>query len=243
MTIQAVTFDFWNTLVREDTDKKQERATAWTALLREHDRAVESDALDAAINTGWYTYVRHWTENVPFGAADVIDVMLTELGIDADRSLRDEMLAVIIDPPMETRPPLNTGVIEVLTSLRDADVRIGIVCDVGLTPSPVLRRYLQIQGALEFFDHWSFSDEVGVYKPDAKIFRHALEGLGDIAPQRAAHVGDLRRTDIFGAQSMGMTAVRYTGVQDDPVMPDAPVIEGDHVIDDHRRLPGVLGIV
>lgn len=243
MTIRAVTFDFWNTLVREDTDKKDERATAWTALLREHDRPVDPEALDAAINTGWYTYVRHWTENVPFGAADVIGVMLDELGIDADRSLRDAMLAVIVDPPMQTRPPLNDGVIEALTVLRDADVRIGIVCDVGLTPSPVLRRYLDIQGALGFFDHWSFSDEVGVYKPDAKIFQHALEGLGGVEPRHAAHVGDLRRTDIFGAQSMGMTAVRYTGVQDDPAMPDAPVIEADHVIGHHTDLPGVLGIV
>lgn len=242
MTIEAVTFDFWNTLVREDGDKKDERATAWTALLRDHGRPVEPEALDAAITTGWYAYVRHWTENVPFGAADVIDVMLDELGVDADRPLLDAMLAVITDPPMDTRPPLNAGVIEVLTALRDADVRIGIVCDVGLTPSPVLRRYLEIQGALEFFDHWSFSDEVGVYKPDAKIFRHALEGLGGIAPERAAHVGDLRRTDVFGAQSMGMTSVRYTGVQNDPVMPDAPVIEADHVIDDHTDLPGVLGI-
>ena len=65
---------------------------------------------------------------------------------------------------------------------------------------------------LGYFDHWSFSDEVGWYKPAPEIFRHALDGLGGVAPERAAHVGDLRRTDVAGARAMGMTAVRYRGV-------------------------------
>lgn len=242
MGIQAVTFDFWNTLVREEADHMARRAAAWTAILAGAGHPVEPDDLDRAINAGWYAYVRHWTENVPFGAGDVVEVTLAELGIASDPSLAETMVAVITDPPMQHRPPLNPGVIDVLGTLKDAGVRIGIVCDVGLTPSRILRRYLDIEGVLGFFDHWSFSDEVGVYKPDAKIFRHALEGLGGVAPERAAHIGDLRRTDVFGAQSMGMTAVRYTGVQDDPPMPDAPVIEADHVIGDHSELPGVLGI-
>lgn len=242
MTIEAVTFDFWNTLVREEGDKKDRRATTWLALLAERGHPVEPEALDAAISAGWYEYVRHWTENVPFGARDVVEVMLDRLEIGPDRKLTDAMVAVITDPPLEHRPPLNPGVLDVLGALHGAGVRIGIVCDVGLTPSPVLRKYLELDGALGFFDHWSFSDEVGVYKPDAKIFRHALEGLGGVAPEHAAHIGDLRRTDIFGAQSMGMTAVRYTGVHDDPAMPDAPVIEADHVIAAHAELPEVLGI-
>ncbi len=242
MTVEAVTFDFWNTLVREDRDKKDDRARAWTVILDEAGHPVEAGALDAAITAGWYEYVRHWTENVPFGAADVITVMGDRLGIPRDPALEAAMLDVIVDPPMDHRPLLNPGVLEVLEALRTRGVRVGIVCDVGLTPSPILRRYLRIDGALGFFDHWSFSDEVGVYKPDAKIFRHALDGLGGIAPERAAHIGDLRRTDVFGALSMGMTAVRYTGVHDDPAMPDSPLIEADHVIGDHAELLGVLGL-
>ena len=93
---------------------------------------------------------------------------------------------------------------------------------------------------LELFDHWSFSDEVGAYKPDPAIFEHALAGLGGVAPSSAAHVGDLRRTDVAGARAMGMTAVRYTGAFDDDSQPDP---EGHHVVGAHAELPGVLGIV
>jgi putative hydrolase of the HAD superfamily len=120
-------------------------------------------------------------------------------------------------------------------------LRIGIICDVGMTPSTVLRGYLERFDVLRHFDHWSFSDEVGVYKPHPTIFRHALDGLDVTDPTRAAHIGDLRRTDVAGARAMGMLAVRYRGVEDDPVDPDAgPAVEGDHVIDDHNELVSVL---
>ena len=123
--------------------------------------------------------------------------------------------------------------------MRAAGVRIGIICDVGMTPSTTLRAHLERSGVLDLFDEWSFSDEVGVYKPDRRIFERALAALGGVPAERAAHVGDIRRTDVAGALGMGMTAVRYTGIEDDTTA-DHP--EADHVIDDHRKLPEVLGL-
>ena len=105
-----------------------------------------------------------------------------------------------------------------------------------MTPSTILRAHLDRHGVLELFDHWSFSDEVGWYKPDRRIFEHALEGLGGVAPDRAAHVGDIRRTDVAGALGMGMVAVRYCGISDDT----EPGPEGDVVVDDHADLAALL---
>jgi FMN phosphatase YigB (HAD superfamily) len=106
----------------------------------------------------------------------------------------------------------------------------------------VLRTRLERNGVVDSFDHWSFSDEVGVYKPDPRIFEHAMAGLGVSEPARMAHVGDLRRTDIAGALSMGMTAVRFRGVVDDP-RTDANPHEGDHVIDRHDQLLEALELI
>jgi len=41
---------------------------------------------------------------------------------------------------------------------------------------------------------------------------------------------------VAGAKGMGMTSVRYTGMFDDDTA-DQP--EADHVIADHRLLPGI----
>ncbi len=119
-------------------------------------------------------------------------------------------------------------------------MKLGIICDVGFTPSTTLRDHLIRHGVLPLFDHWSFSDEVGAYKPSPAIFQHALDGLDVVAPERVAHVGDLRRTDVAGARAMGMVSVRYTGINDDDTQPEP---EADNVIAHHSELPEALGIV
>ena len=54
-------------------------------------------------------------------------------------------------------------------------------------------------------------------------------------PRRAAHVGDTPRTDIAGAQAVGMTSIRCAATADHPEPPEA-----DFVIRDHRDIPGIL---
>jgi putative hydrolase of the HAD superfamily len=240
--VEAVTFDYWNTLVSEDPTVLARRTEAWCRILEAADRPVDAEVVAGAFRTGWDAYVAAWQANRVFGAHDVVPVMVQALGLDLSAVVRGELVDVFLDPPSSRFPPLSANVAPCLAALRDADVRVGIICDVGLTPSSVLRRYLDQQGVLQYFDHWSFSDEVGTYKPDAAIFRHALEGLGGIDPARAAHVGDLRRTDIAGARAVGMTAVRYVGVNDDPVPEGGPTVEGHHVLADHADLLAVLGV-
>jgi putative hydrolase of the HAD superfamily len=130
-------------------------------------------------------------------------------------------------------------VAEALAALSERGIRLGIICDVGFTPSPVLLRHLERHGLLEYFDHWSFSDEVGVYKPHPRIFQHALAGLGGFEPGRCVHVGDRRRTDVAGAQALGMRAVRITSVFEDE--PDQGP-SGDVVISSYKELLQALGL-
>lgn len=121
------------------------------------------------------------------------------------------------------------------SGLRGEGLVLGIVCDAGLTGGAILREFLAGKGLLEHFSGWGFSDEVGAYKPDPRIFDAALGSLG-AAPGEAAHIGDLRRTDIAGARAMGMRSIRYRGLADDP----GPGPEGDFVLDDHRELPALI---
>jgi len=241
---RAVTFDFWNTLIREDTRARDRRVDAWLGLLEGEGMALERDRLGSAFTANWKSFQSHWTENRPYDASDAVTEIAAELGLHLPSQLRRELVEAFTDPAPEHDPLPTDHIADCLTALRDAGVRIGIICDVGLTPSRTLRRYLDGHGLLGSFDHWSFSDEVGTFKPDPRIFRHALDGLGIERSAQAAHVGDLRRTDVAGAQGLGITAVRYRGIFDDPGSPDdgTDQVEGDHVIDDHADLPAVLGI-
>ena len=237
--IEAVTFDFWNTLVYEERGHlRGRRIDAWIGILEDAGFACERQHLDAVYDSSWERYVASWTANQQFQAVQAAEHAMEQLGFDLPPDIRDALTDAFGQAGEEAQLHLTEGIEECLHSLKDAGVRLGIICDVGFTASAILREHLIRQGVLPLFDHWSFSDDVGAYKPSPVIFEDALEGLGGVAPERVAHVGDLRRTDVAGAQAMGMMAVRYTGVFDDDSA-DQP--EADHVVASHVELPAVLG--
>ena len=243
--MKAVTFDFWNTLVEADgAGVRDRRLAAWLGLLAGEGFELEGDVVRSALRHAGQRFEGRWKANEYYGAADAVEDILAHLGIEVSLETEEGLLASIADPDPAHDPHPTPHVGDALEGLRSAGVRIGIICDVGLAPSTTLRRYLAGHGLLGYFDHWSFSDEVGTFKPDPVIFDHALTGLGGVDPSDAAHIGDLRRTDIAGAQRKGIFAVRYAGVYDDPgsATEGTDVVEGDAVITDHADLLAALGI-
>lgn len=241
---KVITFDFWNTLIQEQSHIRDRRLDAWLGLLEGEATALERQHLHDAMDRSWGRFQDAWRANVRYDAFDAVRDVLEHIGLEPPADIIDQLVSVVTDPDPSWHPDPTPNIGDTLESIKSAGLRIGIICDVGLTPSRTLRHYLDHHGLLGYFDHWSFSDEVGTFKPDPVIFRHALEGLGGADPSTAAHVGDLRRTDIAGAQRMGIYAVRYTGVSDDSGSGDPEVagIEGDAVLDDHGDLPGLLGL-
>jgi putative hydrolase of the HAD superfamily len=240
--MQAVTFDYWNTLVWEEPGRlRGRRLAAWAGILEEAGHDVEGDRLAEANDREWDTWNRHWESGASqFHARMAIDRILAQAGVDPPRHVRRSLVAVYESAGRGAELHPADGAAGCLRALKLAGLRLGIACDVGMTPSHVLRERLHGWGLLELFDHWSFSDEVGAYKPSPVIFEHALAGLGGPDPARVAHVGDRRRTDVAGARAMGMVSVRYTGLYDDP---DGRFAEADHVISDLGALADVLRLV
>jgi putative hydrolase of the HAD superfamily len=245
--IQAVTFDFWETLVsegagidaEEDGTMRARQLRHWSQILEAAGTPVSDDAIDAAFDRNWEVFHESWRTNVQHGSADATPLICDFLGVDPSTQVRAALLASFDEVGRAAPLRLAPGIDDCIRRLKGAGVRIGIVCDVGMTASPTLRERLHMFGVLRYFDHWSFSDEVGCFKPWPGVFEHALDGLRVDDPSDAAHVGDSRRTDVAGAQAMGMTAVRYTYFVDAPP-DDGP--EGDHVLDDHAKLAPALEI-
>jgi putative hydrolase of the HAD superfamily len=61
-------------------------------------------------------------------------------------------------------------------------------------------------GIAEMLDTIVSSAEVGLHKPDPRIFELACERVG-VAPHEAVHVGDHHYADVLGASAVGMTPV------------------------------------
>jgi len=238
--LEAVTFDFWGTLFQWSEENAKVRRAGVRAFVARHRAALEPEAVDAAFAADISAQDAAWRgESRHFGPEGVIEHLLAELRLELPPPERAELQALIEDPmpdrPLEPVP----GAAAAVARLRARGLRLGIVCDSGMMVGRVLRDRLRRSGLAAHFEPgaMAFSDEVGVTKPRPEIFRHALDALG-AAPAAAAHVGDLRFTDMAGARALGMRAVRFRGFNDDAG--EGP--EGDAVIDDYAELEAALGL-
>lgn len=242
MAITAITFDYWNTLMFEVARSQfDRRLNAWLGLLDGAGFAIEHQRLSEVFDAVIHAHTEAWRRNEQFTAAEGAAHALELLGYEIPPDLHDELIDTFLNAGRDAILQPTECIGETLAALAAKNVRIGIICDVGFTPSDHLRDHLRRHHLLHHFDGWSFSDEVGVYKPSPVIFRHAMETLGVDDPAAMAHVGDLRRTDVAGARAMGMTSVRYAGVFDDPGTPEEHE-EGDIVIADYSDLLPALGL-
>lgn len=93
-------------------------------------------------------------------------------------------------------------VIPALEALRASVPVLGILSNWGWH----LPELCASLGLDRYFDFIVTSARVGAAKPNARIFRHALEMCG-CEPARALHAGDSLVADVRGAEAVGMTGV------------------------------------
>lgn len=208
--IQAITFDFWNTLfvgiINTDLRYRQIKQ----ALGQAGHAGVADERIMLAIGRAWHEWNRVWEqEQRTFGAPRWVTLVLDDLGVSLAEPEQEALAQAMSVSSTQTQPPLIDGVAALLPRLAQR-YRLGLVCDTGLTPGRILRQWMASHDILQCFDRLTFSDELGVSKPHPQAFLSTLEALG-VSPQAAVHIGDNPRTDVAGAQGVGMRAIRFAG--------------------------------
>ena len=97
----------------------------------------------------------------------------------------------------------------VLAELRSLGLKLGVVSNWD----PRLPDLLEQLGIARHFGAVVYSSEVGVEKPDARIFRNACMRLG-VSPENVLHVGDGRVEDAEGAVAAGLQALLLDRLHD-----------------------------
>ncbi|MCU0607721.1 MAG: HAD family hydrolase [Candidatus Edwardsbacteria bacterium] len=124
------------------------------------------------------------------------------------------------------------GVHQVLGEL-GGSYHLGVIAN----QPPLVRGELAAHGLAGFFDLLVISDEVGLHKPDVRIFAHALS-LAQADPARCLMVGDRVDNDVRPARSLGMRTVWLDN--DYSLMPYAPQDEYERrYIASYLRISGV----
>ncbi len=98
------------------------------------------------------------------------------------------------------------GAEELLKILRGRGYRIGVLSN-GFTE--VQYRKINSAGLSQYFDYVVLSDNIGINKPDSRIFRYAESVSGESDISKHILIGDNPATDIAGAIGAGWKAIWY----------------------------------
>jgi len=245
MTIKAVTFDLWDTLVDDDSDeavrqqrglrtkREERRHQLWEVVNGEAPISYEEVAL--AYDTAEAGFVVTWKEgHINWTVDQRLRVALNGLG----RNLPEDVYADLVDRHgrMEVDIPPNAidGVAAALADLSKR-YKLAIVSDAIVTPGTGLREILAHHGLLEFFSSFAFSDEIGHSKPHRSMFDHVAGEL-EIGVEELIHIGDRDHNDIKGPHAIGAKAVLFTATRPD----DRDITTADAICDNYGDLPAII---
>lgn len=213
--IIAVTFDLWDTLMKEHPGGSDRVARARTEKILELLSArgmahTSRDIEDAYAKTGEFLNMT-WSKQRDVAARDQILFMMNSIDDKLAGRIGRQDLAeierVYSEGILENPPGLLPGAGEALAAVSQRGYKIGLISNTGRTPGSVLRVVMERMGILDYFDVTTFSNEVLVRKPAEGVFRHTLDRLR-VFPSAAVHVGDSVDSDVIGAKKAGMKAIQ-----------------------------------
>ncbi|MER7010116.1 HAD family hydrolase [Saccharopolyspora sp. NPDC000359] len=128
--------------------------------------------------------------------------------------------------------------------MRDSGLRLAVITNA---PSAYQRKKIAAVGLADTFDALVISGEVGVAKPDPRIFHTACDALG-LRPDEVAHVGDRLDTDAQGAARAGLHGIWLNRDQRAPTHGGVPAITSLHelpelLVGDLAALPALPELV
>ena len=241
--ITAVTFDLWQTLLVDNRELGLTRSNARLEGVRHILSASGEEFEPEHISEAYWdcfrqcAAIREDLRDVSF--PEQIAIFMESISPGLGQRLSVDAIAgitrVYADSFLEYPPPAHADALQVLGSVREMGLLIGMISNTGMTPGSTFRTYLANTGMLEYFDTLTFSDEVKMAKPAREIFLLTLRQM-NTTPAQTVHIGDSVLNDVFGAKQSGLKTVWITGFseRDDP---SDPATEPDETV---SSLAGVV---
>ena len=174
---------------------------------------VPGAALERAYEESGVFLSRVWSQNRDVPVTEHVRAILAAVDAGLPHRVTAETLAMLVEayarPALLVPPAVDESARAALATLTARGYTLAVVSNIMRTPGVTLRKLLERFGLLGYFRHTTFSDEVGVRKPDPEIFALTLRAVG-AHPESAVHVGDDEVLDVHGARAAGMRTIHVT---------------------------------
>jgi len=211
--IKALSFDFWYTIGRYDTEAEWQRqdeirVAEFSRILKELGFRFPEELIDRTLSeVGAECEAERLRTEMEIPSREVVRRFLTRLGIrkqvggaatDLLRSYDEALLKVkIVAEPQA---------IEVLVELKRRGYSLALLSNTS--HGHIIKRIMDREALTGFFGHLLYTDEIGPRKPNPEAFKILLDRLGT-RPEETVHVGDRIDLDVLGARRSDLRSVLY----------------------------------
>ncbi len=240
MPIKVITIDFWNTIFDSSrgTQRNDYRLNVLGEQISGLGLTLPNTSFEEAMTASWEYFSINWKNDFHTPSAEETVAFIWDyLKIPYNDEAMNNVASSFAECVLHFPPALIGNVKDIIGKL-SLKYQLGLVSDTGFSPGSVLRKLLHNFNLYDYFDAFSFSNETGYAKPHQKAFTAILEQL-NCKPEQALHIGDIEETDIAGAKSLRMKAVRFSGdaeaYQDkkyiEPTKADAEILDWNGIFD------------
>ncbi|WP_027382271.1 HAD family hydrolase [Epilithonimonas caeni] len=204
-------FDLWMTIIRSNPQFKPKR----TVLLKEYfdiDKNVEEINKVIRHYDNLFNVISEKTGN-HIEREEVFFLILASLGKDIQGISVDDLRGFFIRSDklfLENIPLIIWKDIDhLLKKIKEKEKTASILSNTAFIHGDSLRKVLRQLELEQYFSFMIFSDEIGMSKPNIKIFEYLYKKTQELRPlhrSQIIHVGDSKIADQNGALSYGMNA-------------------------------------
>lgn len=163
---------------------------------------------------------------------------LTDAGVDNSMAIRmsERFDSLYLDFLAQEKATVD-GAFELLRRLHAVEVRVGVLSN-GF--ADVQHRKMHNAGISPYIDLTVLSDDIGIQKPDIRLYRHAMERAACTDASAHLMIGDNPDTDIAGALRAGWQAILLQPQHADKTRKTPP--SGAAATDTLTEVASLLGI-
>lgn len=219
--IKLITLDLWDTLVKDDIEKNNEKfrdtlRAEFIVKTLNLDPSYKQEILsffDELVKAfGNPSEENEWT----LLPETQIDYLINKLGLimvtknDFDKILKFYTECILDNPPSLSEP----DIAETLATLKKK-YKLAIISNTGRTPGSSLLKLLGRYKIKKYFSFFAFSDELLIRKPDPRIFEIVCSRL-KVSHEETVHIGDSYIIDFLGAKATGINTILYSPEPEKP---------------------------
>ena len=166
----------------------------------------------------------------------MLESMVDGLPFSVSENQLEKLVEIRNNRYQKSLTDIHPDILSTLKQLKESGIKLCLVSNADI----IDKKYWGISPLKEYFDAVIFSCDVGIVKPDGKIYQLAMDKL-NVSAADSIFAGDGGSNELYGAKSVGMATVLTEFLtQKDRQTKEKIAESADFIISDFK---GILNIV